>query len=597
MNQFETFINESKSLLFNYLQQNLNLRNSDIQKIYPNFFNEIHFKNNSNSDLEKINILYNSLISKKDKKNLGAFYTSDKELIKHMMDNVNILSGKILEPSCGAGSFLTQIAEEIIVQLTTNGYKPHEIIDYLTENLYGNDIDQYACLITEINLLKTIVPLICDTIKTNPSYTIRKTFHLSTNDFTKIYTPNYFDLIIGNPPFVTLYGKMSRNMTEEKRMYYNTFDFVQDKKKNNKFNTCMFFIENSIKSLKPNGKLSFILDISFFETAFIDTRKYILENCFIDKITSGIKAFDCASGQLVLTLTNIKKFNPNTIWYDYNTKECFNISQSIWYNPTNNYKIFKSLNNEEDTIINSFVDFPTLLEIFPNKSLRTCCALTGKTDDFLVDNQNNQNFDVFPYLEGSLGIPYQFCEPQTNKFIKYDYELQLKISNDFKVELEKLGIKNKKRVTLGDKNAYLSPKIFIRQSAKKIIATYTDKPYAANNSIYILTNKKNDFENIDLLKYVVAILNSNAISFFARVKNIIRTGIGKIPQIKISDLKTLKIPLCTKYYQEIINISNNLLQNCDFNNNFKKLNMLVYKILKLKSNQIEYIEEYLKRNC
>ena len=73
--------------------------------------------------------------------------------------------------------------------------------------------------------------------------------------------------------------------------------------------------------------------------------------------------------------------------------------------------------------------------------------------------------------------------------------MQIKISNDFKVELEKLGVKNKKRVTLGDKDAYLSPKIFIRQSAKKIIATYTDKPFAANNSIYILTNKKNNPEN------------------------------------------------------------------------------------------------------
>ena len=53
--------------------------------------------------------------------------------------------------------------------------------------------------------------------------------------FLKLYVLNLnnalfskkFSLVIGNPPFVTMYGKRSRNMTEEKRAYYNTFDFVQ----------------------------------------------------------------------------------------------------------------------------------------------------------------------------------------------------------------------------------------------------------------------------------------------------------------------------------------------------------------------------------
>lgn len=57
---------------------------------------------------------------------------------------------------------------------------------------------------------------------------------------------------------------------------------MSGKKKNNKFNLSMFFIENSLDLLKKNGKLSFILDISFFEDAYIDIRKYLLDNYTIE---------------------------------------------------------------------------------------------------------------------------------------------------------------------------------------------------------------------------------------------------------------------------------------------------------------------------
>lgn len=60
-----------------------------------------------------------------------------------------------------------------------------------------------------------------------------------------------------------MYGKRSRNMTEEKRAFYNTFDFVQNKKGNNKFNLSMFFIENGLKAFEDCGHLCFIMDIAF----------------------------------------------------------------------------------------------------------------------------------------------------------------------------------------------------------------------------------------------------------------------------------------------------------------------------------------------
>ena len=78
-------------------------------------------------------------------------------------------------------------------------------------------------------MLAALLPLIICAKRENPDY-IMKPLKISCIDFVKkdAFKTEY-SLIIGNPPFVTMYGKRSRNMTEEKRAYFNTFDFVQNK--------------------------------------------------------------------------------------------------------------------------------------------------------------------------------------------------------------------------------------------------------------------------------------------------------------------------------------------------------------------------------
>ncbi len=71
-----------------------------------------------------------------------------------------------------------------------------------------------------------------------------------------------------------------------------------------KINLVMLFIEHSLDFLKKGGKLSFIVDVSFFETAYEFTRKYLLEKTRIDELQVNIKDFDVASGQVILKVTN-----------------------------------------------------------------------------------------------------------------------------------------------------------------------------------------------------------------------------------------------------------------------------------------------------
>lgn len=598
--QIHNFIINSIQLINIQLKKLTGQNSITISKVYPISFNttleesSIPYIDSSDNLFDALGKLYESTLPKNLRKDLGQFYTRDDSLITQMVSDSELFNGLILEPSCGSGLFMVHIANRIAAIMKKEGNSSEETLTYIQKNLYGNDNDLLALQITEINLLTTLLPLIADALNTNPSFKLNK-FNLTSFDFTQrdVFSKK-FSLVIGNPPFVTMYGKRSRNMTEEKRAYFNTFDFVQNKNGNNKFNMSMFFVENGLKQLEPNGQLIFILDIAFFETAYIDLRKYIIENYYINSITKGLQAFeDVASGQIIINISNRKESNNSVIFKDIENDISCQINQSIWNDSKNKYKIFIPLAHQAKDINDKVMKYPRLDTYYPGKALRTCCALTGKTEEFVVNPLVEKNHLVFPYIEGSKGLKGKFGELTPTCHIKYDYELQLSISEEFKKELELAGVKNKKRVTLGDKDAYLSPKIFIRQSATEIIATYTEEPFAANNSIYILSNKSDTEQDIDMLKYVCGVLNSELITYFCRINKIIRVEKGKTPQIKTSDLKEIRICMSDKYYQTIIDLVNQLLNFPDDADALLKLNKTIYEIYGIDKSEQQFIHSYL----
>jgi methylase of polypeptide subunit release factors len=577
-----------------------------LKNVYPYIFEKIDFNYNSDESVSIINYfsnnkerdiighLYENTMSLKNRKDGGSFYTRSNEIIKYMINNIKIDENtKILEPSCGSGLFLIEIIDKIV----KNSKEKNKsiLIQKIFKNVEANDCDIMACKITEANILYALIEEIKMEYIKNNQFKLPQ-LKIYNYDFCKKDIKNKYDVIIGNPPFVTLYGRRSRNMTEKKREYFNQFKFVIDKKKNNKFNLSMFFIENSLDLLKKDGILSFILDISFFEDAYIDIRKYLLDNYTIRNLTTNINGFEnVASNQIVLTVLN-KKSNQfdNVEYFDYTTKKTKFFSQSIWNDKKKKYNFLLPPDGMEKEIIDIMDKNKKLGDYFPGKELRTCCALTGRTDDFIVDKNKKTENVIFPYLEGSKGIAYKFSKPSPFRFIEYNYDLQIKISDEFKVELEALGVKNKKRVTLGDKECYQSPKIFIRQSASEIISSYTDENYAANNSLYILSLKSNKKEDINKLKYTNGILNSNLVTYFATKTNVIRGGNGKTPQIKISDLKRIPIAIGSKEeYNKIIELSDKLQKS--FNKEeYNELNNLVYNIYGISNDQQIFIEKAMK---
>lgn len=98
------------------------------------------------------------------------------------------------------------------------------------------------------------------------------------------------DYVVGNPPYVSLYGRRDRKKDENQRVYYlNRYSQFPDSLKNGKINYVMLFIEHSIDFLVEGGELSFIIDVAFFETAYQYTRKFLLTNTTIKSIKYNIK--------------------------------------------------------------------------------------------------------------------------------------------------------------------------------------------------------------------------------------------------------------------------------------------------------------------
>ena len=52
-----------------------------------------------------------------------------------MINSTDVLSGKILEPSCGSGNFLVKIIERIISELKAKDVPAEEILDYICDNI------------------------------------------------------------------------------------------------------------------------------------------------------------------------------------------------------------------------------------------------------------------------------------------------------------------------------------------------------------------------------------------------------------------------------------------------------------------------------
>lgn len=563
---------------------------------------------NQSTSLINNQTTYENNLELSHRKDLGIFLTNNINTVDKILDIIdfedeNIYSNKFLEPSCGNGVFIVRLLERLFRNIDDKKI----IYKFIESNIFFIDIDESMIENTKINISKYFNHKFNEPFSGNYNgFVFDFTQRIKPKHTDSLFESNLdvppaqfldeIDYVIGNPPYVSLYGRRDRKKNESQRIYYlNRYSQFPDSLKNGKINYVMLFIEHSIDFLKEDGRLCFIIDLSFFETAYEHTRKYLLEKTKILSIEYNIKDFEVTSGQVILELQKTKVKSNLVKIIDAETKMWIEVDQALWYTPKDQFKFRFNTCSLSSAIIDKIKNkkCPTLKSLYPLKNLRTCVMLLNMESLFIFDYKNTDTENkIYPYYQGSKGLKGKFKKMESTKYFHYDRELQNKVNDELKAELTAKGIKNKKRLGLGETIIYDNPKIYIRQSAKEIIASYDDKPSSANNSLYVFTLRDSKEESITFLKFLCGLLNSDVITFYSQQLNIIRFSKGKQPQIKTSDLYQIPVPLDKNLQLRVANLVDKIYSNSEDKNLFiTEINKVFNEYFCLSEDELKTMED------
>ena len=109
-----------------------------------------------------LKLFYQNLVPETLRKTLGEFYTPD-WLVSFTLDkvkDVNWLSNRSLDPTCGSGSFLIEIIKRKIEAAFEAQWSVEKIIDLLTNSVWGFDLNPLAVQTARVNYLIAIADLL-----------------------------------------------------------------------------------------------------------------------------------------------------------------------------------------------------------------------------------------------------------------------------------------------------------------------------------------------------------------------------------------------------------------------------------------------------
>jgi hypothetical protein len=513
-------------------------------------------------------IIENSRTSK------GKLSKKAEALLKKLDDYRDyLLSLKILDPACGSGAFLNQALEFLINE--------HELIDsyrrelekdslglyditksILENNLYGVDINEEAVEIAKLSLwIRTAERgrklsdlnsnIKCgNSLIDDPAVASDKAFNWK-KEFPAIMKDGGFDVVIGNPPYISN-KKMHRENFQKHIKYW---DKKFESSKSGNYDIYVLFVEQGLNLLRTDSYLSFILPNKFLIAKYSKEILRIIYNKFnlIEIVDySNINVFEEASVYPIIVtiknnLSNNKIVNRKSLIFENNHID-FQIKQWDYIN-------LKYMNNGDDhsesivekirltaSTINHLITFEPGINGFQFTNYSKCVT-EGKI------NLNSKKLIVTGNID-----PYVILGEIT-RFRKVDYYDPYITYNANIISEGKWALFNK-------------PKILVAGMTKRIEA-FGDflGEMAPAVSVYSLC------ADVSILKGVLLILNSKLINWYFNHKFFDKHLAGGYISINNTLLK--EIPF--------INIDRNISSN------------LIYRISHLYSEKFSKQDVFLKR--
>lgn len=263
--------------------------------------------------------IYEKFVKRETRKDSGLFYTPT-EIVEYMLDEIDytehspIENMKVIDLSCGTGNFLLQAIKRLIAHLKQRDKTDDEIIETVLNNIYGLDIDPFACFLTKCNILLFLLPYTTPAKVKNFQYNIFTTNVIDLNreeDNLTIYNiknrkaqfKKGFDFVIGNPPYI----EAKRMTNKTKKLCRANFPLVAK----GSFDIYVCFIKLGMDLMSEGGKVAYIIPNKFLATKFgKHIRTTILNKKRLKKIVdvSFLPVFkDAMVYPVILILDNIKK--------------------------------------------------------------------------------------------------------------------------------------------------------------------------------------------------------------------------------------------------------------------------------------------------
>ena len=509
---------------------------------------------------------------------------------------------RVLDPACGSGSFLIKSFDILNeywkdkdkdyaqAQLDTTGQGTTftRKVKVLQNNIFGVDLDKQAVEIAQLNLLLKIaekghrLPLLQQNIKCgnslidDPNIAGNKAFNWD-DEFKEIMGEGRFDIVIGNPPWISIKGKhRSIDLSEEElRYFFNMY----------KCNTYMpnfyeLFIWRSLSLLKEGGLFSFIVpDRLCTNQQFIKLREHILENFSIKKLWLKVPFPGIIADTVIFVIEKTKSVNNVVDIAEYPNTNFIKTPQKVFRISTD--KVFFYVRKEIYDIFDKIESRKNITTL--DKIALTTSGCGAKISEITVERENNEQI---PILKGES-----------------IYRNQLRNRFWFEFVEENLTGRTRDERKLGKKL-----KVLLRKTGSDLIATFDESGIYPEQSLYFAYTEKDDERNI--LLFISAILNSKLMNCYYR--NFAVTNRDSTPQLKKVDLDRFPIVLPTdtqpfiKLVDKMLSLNKRLNELRDkktderarieeeINKADKEIDELVYTLYGITEEEKEIIEESLK---
>ena len=391
--------------------------------------------------------------------------------------------------------------------------------------------------------------------------------------FTEVFDngSDGFDIVIGNPPYVTYKGKQKVNCSEE--LVRQLISIYKDSAEY-KINSYALFVELGQNISGNRGCLSFIIPSTILQNEYLKKIRKLLitANDLLKIVSFENKVFDAVTDSIIIEFLHghsrsnlMKYYRVNDLNFTCTDCKCFNPEQ--WNSENELFKIDLRSNNDDKIIFSKMESNTIRLGDIYNVYVG---IVANGIKKFLSEFQENNNYKK--YLQGKHLEHYSI--KKTSLFINFDKDKLHSNTDETVYEKE--------------------TKILLRKTGNVLIATIDKEQYYTDQSIYNLYQQiGNNYSDYVL----VAILNSKLMNYYYNKKLI--TNADVFPYIKGVHIKSFPIP--NKQINSLLDetIENKVKELIDYkqNRNSIKVNsleheidQLVYQLYGLTDEEIAIVE-------